>query len=401
MQSQLSESEQAFSEEVERFIVRHWLNAAEPRLRLRAWLNEVDTEPLRKQWYRSVVEAGWSVPHWPSEFGGCDWSPKQLHIWLSACLKHQTPTVLTFATGHVGPLLIEYGTADQQALLPKIAALEDNWCLGWAEQSAPIDDYFIGARITQKGPHTSVSGTKARVIDGMRAHWMMCIAVPEESRVDDNKPSIVLIPMDQNGIERTPKAALSTGQPMADIVMTDALVPAWGTLNMSVGELRERLSGLAESDSSGLVDGAALTAQVQRLKEQLRGEPNMEQGVLHDCDALAIEVMGLLGMEQRAIAAAKGIEEELPRALVRLRAQALWAKLSELQIVAFGYYALPFVDSALSDNEGPVDNARPPGEMDMTMVMRRMLSPTIATELGLDLRDSMAQQALGLPVQDH
>ncbi len=401
MQSQHFESEQAFSEEVERFIAQYWLNAAGPRLRLRAWLNEVDTEPLREQWYRSVVEAGWSVPHWPSEFGGCDWSPKQLHIWLSACLKHQTPTVLTFATSHVGPLLIEYGTADQQALLPQIAALEHNWCLGWAEHGAPIDDYSIGARITQTGQQTRVSGTKARVIDGMRAHWMMCIAVPEERSVDDSKPSIVLIPMDQKGVERVPKAALSTGQPMAEIVMTDALVPAWGTLNMPLGGLRERLSGLAESDPSGLVDGVALKLQVQRLKEQLQGEPNMEQGVLRDCDALAIEVMGLLGMEQRAVAAAKGVEEELPRALVRLRAQALWAKLSELQIVAFGYYALPFVDSALSDNEGPVDNTRPLGEMDMTMVMRRMLSPTIATELGLDLRDSMAQQVLGLPVQDH
>jgi hypothetical protein len=100
-------------------------------------------------------------------------------------------------------------------------------------------------------------------------------------------------------------------------------------------------------------------------------------------------------MEQRSLT-----DSKLPPTMVRLRAQALWGKLSELQIAAFGYYALPFVDSALADNEGPVDNTRPMGEMDMTIVMRRMLSPTIATELGLDLRDSLAQEALGLPAQD-
>ena len=61
---------------------------------------------------------------------------------------------------------------------------------------------------------------------------------------------------------------------------------------------------------------------------------------------------------------------------------------------------MPFVDSALADNEGSVDNTRPVGEMDMTMVMRRMLSPAIATELGVDLHDSLAQEVLGLPVQD-
>lgn len=401
MQSQFFELEQAFSDQVEQFILEHWLNLAAPKLRLRAWLNESDTEPLRKKWYRSVVAAGWSVPHWPSEFGGCDWSPRQLHIWLSACLKHQTPPVVTFATGHVGPLLIEYGTAAQQVLLPKIAAFEDRWCLGWAEHGAHQDDYVIGARVTRNGQQASVSGTKVRVIGGMDAHWMMCVAQPQESRCSGGVPSIVLLPMGQKGIKRAPKAALSSGQPMAEITMADALVPAWGTLNMSVAELRERLSGTAESDPSLLADGAALAAQVQQLKEQLQRETNMEQGVLRDCDALAIEAMGLLGMEQRAIAPARGVDVELPRAAVRLRAQTLWAKLSELQISAFGYYALPFVDSALADNEGPVDSARPQGEIDMTMVMRRMLSPTIATELGLDLRDSLAQQALGLPVQEH
>ena len=45
--------------------------------------------------------------------------------------------------------------------------------------------------------------------------------------------------------------------------------------------------------------------------------------------------------------------------------------------------SLPFVDGALSDNEGPIDHVDLRG-MDMTMVMRRMLSPTIATELALD-----------------
>ena len=65
MQSQLSEAEQAFADQVEQFIAQNWLNIAEPSRRMRAWLNAGDTEPLRKQWYRSVVEAGWSVPHWP------------------------------------------------------------------------------------------------------------------------------------------------------------------------------------------------------------------------------------------------------------------------------------------------------------------------------------------------
>ena len=395
MQSQLSEAEQAFADQVEQFIAQNWLNIAEPSRRMRAWLNAGDTEPLRKQWYRSVVEAGWSVPHWPQQYGGCDWSPQQLHIWLSACLKHQTPSVLTFATAHVGPLLIEYGDTAQLALLPDIATFEENWCLGWAEQASVPDDFGVMTRMSRTARHISIRGTKTRVIEGMRAQWMMCITRAEDNQSPEHQSSIILLPLQQHGIACSPRAALSSGQPMAEIVMTDALAPPWGELKIPLSELRKRLSGMTASDLSISVDGAALMQQAQGLTNRLHSEPNIEFGLLRDCDELAIEILALLGMEQRSLT-----DSKLPPTMVRLRAQALWGKLSELQIAAFGYYALPFVDSALADNEGPVDNTRPMGEMDMTMVMRRMLSPTIATELGLDLRDSLAQEALGLPAQD-
>ena len=96
-------------------------------------------------------------------------------------------------------------------------------------------------------------------------------------------------------------------------------------------------------------------------------------------------------MEQRIVQSngAKS-SNDLPPTAVRLRA--IMDKLSELQITAFGYYALPFVDGALSDNEAPIDPRRSSGDMDMTMVMRRMLSPNVATELALDPRDVLAQE---------
>lgn len=399
MQSQFSDTEQAFADQVELFITEHWLNQAEPRRRLRAWLNDADTAPLRQQWYRRVVEAGWAVPHWPPEFGGCDWSAAQLHIWFSACVRHQTPIVLTFATAHVGPLLIEYGNKEQKALLPKIAAFEESWCLGWAERGAVVDDYALSTRAVQEAGGkgiTYVNGAKTRVLDGMHANWMICVALAAQ-----DQPCVLLVPLQQKSINRTPKAALSTGQPMAEIEMCKATVPTWGTLAVSTQTLRALLSGFLETDLSSLADGAALAEQTQKLKQQLLCENNVEEGLLRDCDALAIEALGLEGMEQRLLHSATAESADtLPFTAVRLRAQTLWSKLSELQIAAFGYYALPFVDGLLSDNEGAVDPRRPSGEIDMTMVMRRMLSPTIATELGLDPRDTLAQQALGLPEQE-
>ena len=391
MRSEFSESEQAFADQVEGFITEHWLDRADPQRRLRAWLNDDDTQALRRHWYQALVAAGWAVPHWPAQFGGCKWSAAQLHIWFSACIRHQTPSVLTFATAYVGPLLMEFGNSQQQELLPQIARFEASWCLGWAEPGKMLDDFALTTRIRQhqsKPGQMQVTGAKTRVVEGMQALWMLGIG-----RLDEKEIGVFLLPLDQGGVSRTPKAALATGQPMAEIQMQDAVVPAWGTLSLSTEMLRRRLSGLAESDLTSLADSGALTDQVQRLKAQLENEDNVEQGLVRDCDALAVEILGLKAMEQRIVQSngAKS-SNDLPPTAVRLRAQSLWSKLSELQIAAFGYYALPFVDGALSDNEGPIDPRRSSGDMDMTMVMRRMLSPNVATELALNPRDVLAQE---------
>ena len=178
MRSEFSESEQAFADQVEGFITEHWVDRADPPRRLRAWLNDDDTQALRRHWYQALVAAGWAVPHWPAQFGGCNWSAAQLHIWFSACIRHQTPSVLTFATAYVGPLLMEFGNSQQQALLPKIARLEASWCLGWAEPGKMLDDFALTTRIRrhQSDPGKMyVTGTKTRVVEGMQALWMLSL----------------------------------------------------------------------------------------------------------------------------------------------------------------------------------------------------------------------------------
>ena len=85
-----------------------------------------------------------------------------------------------------------------------------------------------------------VTGAKTRVVEGMQALWMLGIG-----RLDEKEIGVFLLPLDQGGVSRTPKAALATGQPMAEIQMQDAVLPAWGTLSLSTEMLRRRLSGLA------------------------------------------------------------------------------------------------------------------------------------------------------------
>ena len=126
---------------------------------------------------------------------------------------------------------------------------------------------------------------------------------------------------------------------MAEIQMQDAVVPAWGTLSLSTEMLRRRLSGLAASDLT-LADSGALTDQVQRLKAQLQNEDNVEQGLVRDCDALAVEILGLKAMEQRIVQSNGAILERSSADSCAIARAIPLSKLSELQIAASHYVAL-------------------------------------------------------------
>ena len=104
--------------------------------------------------------------------------------------------------------------------------------------------------INQKPSKMYVTGAKTRVVEGMQAHWMLGIG-----RLDEKELG-VFTALDQGGVSRTPRAALATGQPMAEIQMQEAVLPAWGTLSLSKEMLRGRLSGLAQSDFTSLADSA-------------------------------------------------------------------------------------------------------------------------------------------------
>ena len=33
------------------------------------------------RWHKALFDKGWIAPDWPTEYGGCDWSLRQKHIF--------------------------------------------------------------------------------------------------------------------------------------------------------------------------------------------------------------------------------------------------------------------------------------------------------------------------------
>ena len=66
------------------------------------------------RWHKALFDKGWIAPDWPSEYGGCDWSTRQKHIFSQATAFAGAPMVMPFGIGMVGPVIYTYGTQAQK-----------------------------------------------------------------------------------------------------------------------------------------------------------------------------------------------------------------------------------------------------------------------------------------------
>ena len=88
-------------------------------------------------WQRCLNTRRWATPSWPQEHGGPGWSAVQRYIFLDELHQAPAPEPLSFNVNMIGPVLIAFGTPEQQwRFLPRIANLDDWWAQGFSEPGA-------------------------------------------------------------------------------------------------------------------------------------------------------------------------------------------------------------------------------------------------------------------------
>lgn len=98
---------------VRRFLVDHYPSSLRHVARRLYW-SEV------KDWYHLLSSKGWLAPAWPKAFGGMGLSPEKQLIFFEEMEKYGVARLPDQGIINLGPVLIKYGTAQQQqAYLPK------------------------------------------------------------------------------------------------------------------------------------------------------------------------------------------------------------------------------------------------------------------------------------------
>jgi alkylation response protein AidB-like acyl-CoA dehydrogenase len=196
---------------------------------LRAGLANPGGEYGGGQAYREVVRQlgrdGWLTLGWPAEYGGRGGSMiDQLIFTDEAAIAHVPVPFLTLNS--VGPTIMKFGTPEQKAqYLPRIAAGEIHFSIGYSEPEAGTDLAALRTRAVRDGDEYVVNGQKmwTSLIQYADYVWLACRTHPEAPR--HKGLSILIVPTDSPGFSWTPVHTMA-GATTSATYYSDVRVPA-------------------------------------------------------------------------------------------------------------------------------------------------------------------------------
>ena len=140
-----------------------------------------ESGPIYKKLIRQMGKDGWLAVGWPKEHGGQGRTiSDQLAFFEEALIASAPVPFVTLNT--VGPALMDYGSeAHQKAFLPRIAAGEIHFAIGYTEPGAGTDLAALSTSAVKDGDDYIINGTKVFTsgADGADYIWLAARTDPE------------------------------------------------------------------------------------------------------------------------------------------------------------------------------------------------------------------------------
>src|ERR687889_2577007 len=206
---------------------------------LRGWLAETPPPPepagggedasyaWRRDWQRTLYDAGWAAPAWPTEYGGRGASLTESAIYFEELGRARVPlpaNVLGLLLG--GPTLMVWGTPEQkERYLHPILTAEEIWCQGFSEPDAGSDLAALKTRAVKDGDEWVVTGQKVWTSGAQHSKWCMLVARTDFEAPKHKGLTYFLMDMEQDGIEVAPLRQI-TGEPeFNELFLNEVRIP--------------------------------------------------------------------------------------------------------------------------------------------------------------------------------
>ena len=312
-------------------------------------------------WQRILADKGWIAPFWPTEYGGCGWTPVQLNIFDEEVTAVGAPRVMPFGIRLVGPVLYTYGTEAQKAqYLPGILSSDDFWCQGFSEPGAGSDLASLRTSAVRDGDDYIVNGQKIWTSYAHYADMMFCLVRTDSGVKKQMGISFLLIDMKSPGVSVRPIRTLDGDHIVNEVFLENVRVPAenlvgeenkgWDYAKFLLGNERTGIAGI------GMIKADLARLHKIALTERRNGRPLIE-------DPLFQARLARLEINRRALELTNlrmlttGGDSGAFPSILKIKGSQLQQRSVELQMEAVGPYALPWQTEAME----PAWNGEPVG----------------------------------------
>lgn len=228
---------------------------------------EID-HPDQKIWCDRMAERGWTVPHWPSEYGGGglnNGEAKVLREEMSA-IGARRP-LDSFGISMLGPALLEFGSEAQKLEhLPPICRGEIRWCQGYSEPNAGSDLASLQTRADDHGDHYIINGQKIWTSYADKADWIFCLVRTDNTGTKHEGISFILFDMATQGVSVKPIKLISGSSPFCETFFDDVRAEkknlvgevgkGWSIAKYLLTHEREMISGFGAAPKKSLGEQA-------------------------------------------------------------------------------------------------------------------------------------------------
>jgi len=179
-------------------------------------------------WLARMAERGWTVPTWPQRYGGAELDRDQYAVLIDELKRIGARSPLTGrGVNYIGPTILELGDDDQKARwLPGIARGDGGWAMGYSEPGAGSDLASLSLRAERDGDRYVLNGRKIWTSDAMDADYIFVLARTSPDRPKHLGISLILVDMDQPGVQVRPIRLLSGASPFNETLFEDASASA-------------------------------------------------------------------------------------------------------------------------------------------------------------------------------
>ena len=214
-----------------------------------SWINGYS-----KDFSRELASHGWIGMTWPDNpYSGPASPPIDRLIVGEEMIKAGAPIAASwFADRQMGPSLLTYGTADQQAaFLPAIVAGETTWCIGMSEPNAGSDLASLKTTAERRGDSFVINGQKIWTSFAATADFCYLICRTSQEGPPHAGISEVIVPMGSAGIEVRPIKDMTTNRHFCEVFFTDVRVPVANLVGVEGGAFKQTMRQL-EHERGGI-----------------------------------------------------------------------------------------------------------------------------------------------------